>query len=226
MSVSAGISVPADDFLLGRTLTSESDIRLEMVQMVPLDNRLMPYLWASRADSCGVEATVRSNPEVEDAEVLEHIDGEALIRIEWNSDMNELVGLLAVSGVALTRAVGTGESWSLQIRFSDQDRLSAFYRRCVEDDIALSIKSVHHPGWSRVKELPLTDGQREALLAAFEAGYFEIPRRTTLVELADELGVSDAALSERLRRGLWTLVRKSVEVSATSSKDTRHPSRD
>jgi len=42
--------------------------------------------------------------------------------------------------------------------------------------------------------------QQEALSLAFDRGYFEIPRRVTLVELGDEVGVSDQALSERLRR--------------------------
>jgi predicted DNA binding protein len=46
----------------------------------------------------------------------------------------------------------------------------------------------------------LTPGQEEALAAAIDHGYYEVPRRITLRELASVLGVKPSALSERLRR--------------------------
>ena len=46
----------------------------------------------------------------------------------------------------------------------------------------------------------LTDRERETLLAAVEAGYFETPRGATLGELADEFGISKNAVSKNLRR--------------------------
>ncbi|MDR5672050.1 Transcriptional regulator, contains HTH domain [Halalkaliarchaeum sp. AArc-CO] len=52
----------------------------------------------------------------------------------------------------------------------------------------------------------LTAEQHEALVTAFERGYFEEPRGISLVELADELGISPAAASGRLRRGLTRLI--------------------
>ena len=52
----------------------------------------------------------------------------------------------------------------------------------------------------------LTAEQHEALVTAFERGYFEEPRGISLVELADELDISPAAASGRLRRGLTRLI--------------------
>lgn len=46
----------------------------------------------------------------------------------------------------------------------------------------------------------LTAPQEEAIAAAIEHGYYAIPRPINLHELAAKLGVSPAALSERLRR--------------------------
>lgn len=48
--------------------------------------------------------------------------------------------------------------------------------------------------------------EREALRVALEMGYFEVPRAATLVEVADELGSTDAEVSRRLRLGLGTLL--------------------
>lgn len=45
----------------------------------------------------------------------------------------------------------------------------------------------------------ITDKQREAVEAAIEEGYYETPRRATLEDLAERLGVSRSAVSQRLR---------------------------
>lgn len=50
------------------------------------------------------------------------------------------------------------------------------------------------------KEGMLTDRQREILRLAIKHGYYEIPRRITLEELAREVGISKSSLAEILRR--------------------------
>jgi hypothetical protein len=57
-----------------------------------------------------------------------------------------------------------------------------------------------------------TDEQREALLAAYEHGYFAEPRETSLEELAEVLGLSPTAVGGRLRRGMRSLVGMTLVV--------------
>lgn len=45
----------------------------------------------------------------------------------------------------------------------------------------------------------LTDTQRETATVAVAAGYFDSPRGVSFADLAEELGVSESALSQRLR---------------------------
>lgn len=47
----------------------------------------------------------------------------------------------------------------------------------------------------------LTDRQREVLEAALRAGYFEVPRESTLAEVADAVGADESTVSGVLRRG-------------------------
>jgi hypothetical protein len=56
----------------------------------------------------------------------------------------------------------------------------------------------------------VTPPQREALVRALAAGYYDVPRATTLKELATELDISDQALSARLRRGTATLLEETL----------------
>ena len=48
----------------------------------------------------------------------------------------------------------------------------------------------------------LTERQRECVTAALRLGYFEVPRRCTLAEGADELGVDTSTASETIRRAV------------------------
>jgi len=50
----------------------------------------------------------------------------------------------------------------------------------------------------------ITPRQSEAVEAAFELGYFSVPREVTAREVADELGISKSAFLERLRRAQST----------------------
>ncbi len=59
----------------------------------------------------------------------------------------------------------------------------------------------------------LTMTQTRTLLDALERGYYQVPRQTTLVELADMYGVSDQAVSERLRRATAKLIESSLLTS-------------
>jgi predicted DNA binding protein len=52
----------------------------------------------------------------------------------------------------------------------------------------------------------LTDRQREVLGVARRAGYYEVPRRTTLQTVADRVGIDKSTASEILRRAEGRLV--------------------
>ena len=58
----------------------------------------------------------------------------------------------------------------------------------------------------------LSSDQHEALVAAFETGYYDIPRDVTLEELADQLGISHQALSERFRRAYEGLITAELDL--------------
>ncbi len=74
----------------------------------------------------------------------------------------------------------------------------------------------------------LTDRQREVLLAAVEAGYYEWPREVSGEELAEELDLSGATLHEHLRRAESALVstlfgRATADPDLDAETASRHP---
>lgn len=206
MAVIAGVEIPASAFLLGTVLEREHvSVRLERV--IPLGDRFVPYLWLSDPDLDTVEAALTAEPDVAGYRVLDSVDGDTLVRLEWSSEADGFVEALAETDASVLTGRGEAEAWTLQLRFDSHDGLTDLHRRCAREDIPVALTRVHEPGVPEDgTQRSLTDTQHETLLAALEAGYFDVPRRTNLVGLADRLGVSDTAVSERLRRGIGTLV--------------------
>ena len=56
------------------------------------------------------------------------------------------------------------------------------------------------------KRWDMTPAQEEAVRAAYDLGYFQVPRAVTASEVAEELGVSKSAFLERLRRAQGSLL--------------------
>lgn len=59
----------------------------------------------------------------------------------------------------------------------------------------------------------LTPKQRETLVTALELGYFDVPQRSTMEDVAEEVGVSQQAVSKRLRHGHSNLITSALTVS-------------
>ena len=72
---------------------------------------------------------------------------------------------------------------------------------------SFSARRIYRDGETALCRFNMTPAQREALTAALEAGYYEVPRDATLQEIASQLGISDSAASARLRRGVAGLLR-------------------
>lgn len=85
--------------------------------------------------------------------------------------------------------------------------MSGFQTLCVENDVPAELTSLHSlTPLQTGAEHVLTDAQREALVLAYDRGYFRSPRESTLEEIAEELGITGQSLGSRLRRGIERLV--------------------
>jgi len=142
--------------------------------------------------------------------VLDAFEDRALFRVDWEPEIDGFVERIIENDAALVEATGTSERWRFELRFLDSGAASAFQTACLERGIGLDVRRVHNPAKPNPED-ELTPAQREVVLAALEGGYFEIPRRTTLVDLADQLGVSDQATSERMRRAQAKLARSMAD---------------
>ncbi|MFC6954253.1 helix-turn-helix domain-containing protein [Halorubellus litoreus] len=96
--------------------------------------------------------------------------------------------------------------------FADRDAFDAF-RTFWQRNAGFRLHRLTQDGDPEPAGDGLTDRQREALRTAYEMGYFEIPRRTSLEAVADELDVAASSASERLRRAETELIEAVVATT-------------
>lgn len=120
-------------------------------------------------------------------------------------------------GVFVAGRAGAG-AWSLRLQFPDRDAAAAFQDRCAAAGVDGTVEAVYEREVPpRAARFGLTEPQRQVLSVAARHGYFEVPRQTSLAGLAEELDVSSQAASERVRRGLDSLVEEALLSPAGES---------
>jgi predicted DNA binding protein len=211
MSVVAELTIHSEEFLLGHILDDFPDFSVEIERVVPASGRVMPYIWGHGADLDEFEAAMRATPHVSDVTVLDRLTDSALYKIEWEDPAEEFITGIASSEATILSAHSDDE-WNFEIRFDDHAGLADFANYCEDNDINYRLKRVFSLSDANqtTGRYGLTESQHEALTLAMERGYFEIPRDVTLRDLADELGVSVQAVSERLRRAVEKLVQTAL----------------
>ncbi|MFC5972045.1 helix-turn-helix domain-containing protein [Halomarina salina] len=202
MSIFAEFSLPVTAFPPSSRLTEDPDISAELERIVPTGS-VTHYLWFVGGEYDRAIEHLRTDAEVESLDVLDEFDDRVLVRIHWKRLQMPVFDLIEETGGLLVEATGTAAGWDVALRFPSQDALARFYSECRQRGITLELRGINESGFGEQDgDYGLTSAQRETVEAAFQAGYFEVPRQTTLAALAEELGVSEQAVSERLRRGL------------------------
>ena len=213
MSTISEISIGASTFALGDTLEAVPEATFDVERVVAHDDeRVMPFVWATAPDREALEAAFADDPSVADVERLSDLDDEWLYRMAWVSHVQFVVHAITEEGATVLNAQSEQGRWQLRVLFPDRDALSRTYDVCEDYDLDLDIETIYEMDNERHGRYGLTDDQSATLTAAFEHGYYEIPRDVSVADLADELGISHQTLSERFRRAHGTLIENSLIV--------------
>lgn len=197
---------PADEFPLGTVFENLPEVTVELERLIPHETRIIPYFWVRGAKASDIESSFEAHAGIEDIELIDEVDDEYLMRAEWEGQYFGILNALAESDIVVLSGIGTKEGWHFEVRGEDRETISEFRELCQKQDIPIEITAVHALLPIQGDSYELTETQREALVLAYERGYFDSPRETSLEELAAELDITQQSLSSRLRRGHRRLI--------------------
>ena len=180
---------------------------VELERVIPFQDRVVPYFWVTNANGLDIENGFDPGQGIERLHVVDEVAGRTLVRVEWQQRHNGLAQALEQSQVIVISAVGPADGWQIEVRGDGRRSISQFHETCSELGVPVRLRSLHKlTPEDHTNTVDLTEPQREALLLAYEQGYYDSPRTTTLADLADQFGISRQAVSNRLKRGTRQLI--------------------
>lgn len=218
MSITVKLDVAHENLALVPTLTRLDDIGIQVIAQQNTDPGaiVFPFL-IEYHDRSALESTLEADPTVASFECVDWTDGSGIFYIEHSAEAKLLSPVVtAVNGFTLqTRTKGPG--WVIQVQLPDREALNTIWQFARSNDISLDILEIYgQSGALGDASYGLTDEQKEAVIAAYEGGYFNEPRDNSLSDLAEELDLSSTAMSGRLRRGVRNLVAATVGDDSSS----------
>jgi predicted DNA binding protein len=215
MSVIADFSISAEEFVLDHSVGTIPDIDLEVERMVAhSEEGLTPYfrVVAPGRTIDRFEEVLHEDDSVADLVTLEAFEHERFYRAHWRNGIDELIDALRETEGSVLYAVFEDGAWELRMLFADRESLSSFHE-LVGEELSLDLVRVfERSNTATYGEFGLTDAQRDALVSAFDQGYFAVPKETSIEEVATGLDVSPQAVSQRLRRGHANLIESTLRV--------------
>lgn len=119
-------------------------------------------------------------------------------------------GLAAANDIVYLDIQTTKDRVHFTARVPDRTALQRYRQGCRERGVDFRLKGLYAEDDEAATRFGLTERQGNALVKAYDSGYYDTPRRTTLDDLATEFGVSRQAVSTLLRRGHRQLVGRTL----------------
>jgi predicted DNA binding protein len=212
MGIIAEFSVEHPETVLEDTLSTVPEMELDLVSEIGTDpDRPVLFFWASGDDFETFEAAMADDPTVTNVEAYTRLADRVFYRIQI-TEATEVVAYRTwvEAGANQLEATYADGSWHNRFRFPDRDALRTVRSWAVRNGFEFDLHSVYAERPAERSVEGLTDEQETVLALARERGYFEIPRRASLADLAEELSLSQQSVSERLRRAHRTLADRHV----------------
>ena len=210
--IKAVVRIEHPDVVLTETVAHDRTSNVRSVSDAgtdPTSGRFFYYV--ESADFREFEDGLRNDHTVGEFErVIETSDGKAIYSFEYTDDAKVFSPVVSTANGVVLDMENDENAWIFTVWMPERTNLAELWESARQHDIDIELLRVNEYASLGTTDAGLTDSQREALLVAFEAGYFEEPRDATLGEVAAELDISQPAAGGLLRRGIERLIVSSL----------------
>lgn len=208
MVISTRVYAEHPDLALVHTIRTCEDAQIGVVSDAGTDpHHDIHVFWIEASDFGGVETALSEDHTVEEWTTIVEKEDRRTYQIRYSDDALLVTPVVNEIGGIVRKTESHARGWSLQIEFSDHESLYQLHEYAEEQNIRLDMLDVRQREVTDDSaDLGLTDAQIEALVCAHVHGFYDEPREISLEGLASILGISQTAVSGRLRRGATRLI--------------------
>ncbi|EMA01368.1 hypothetical protein SAMN05443574_1127 [Haloarcula vallismortis] len=213
-SLGVDLCLSHPELILTDAIESSPGVTVRPEQMVGDGTSTFLVIEAAGETLDQFETALERDSTVCDPLVLDWTETSRVYRVEVADSAVRVTDSLVRAGGRALDIEGTGGQWLVHAQFRSRAALSQFRSECSERDITFRLDRLYWTsGEANAGACGLTADQQVALETAHREGYFDVPRGISQAELADELGISPSAMSQRIRRGMDQVVGAELGLS-------------
>jgi len=191
----------------------ETDIRaLKEVSTDPVSDQ--SFFVFETDDSDMLERELAADRTVETAHRVSSYEDQPVYSIEFAPRTLLLGSIVTEQDGFSLNAHRYDDGWIERWQLPDRESLQAVWEYANDQSFEFDIRELYRMSErDSVETIGLTKKQRDTLGYAYNNGYFDEPRETTLQDIADSFDISISAASSRVRRGVKNLIESSSKLS-------------
>lgn len=212
MSLRADVHLDSPALVMGETTRAVPDLSFEVEHQSSISMFLVSVDAApldGQEGFAALEDALRSDPTIESFRVAIDNGIRRIYALELDIDrpiLSEVAAELGINVLSAWSRPGEG-GWTFELEVPDRQALVDLRQFWEKEDVPFDLRRLFtQEPTSPETSYGLSEVQRETLLTAYESGYFEVPRGISQRELAEVLGASPTAVSQRVRRAITTLI--------------------
>ncbi|ELY95258.1 bacterio-opsin activator HTH domain-containing protein [Natrialba chahannaoensis JCM 10990] len=211
-----GLRSQADGGVVAQLRLEHADLVLRPTLRRALENTVEPEYWTTTdrtvlfvtvygSEFDGFEGALAEDPTITDPVLVDRYPDRRVYRVTLTERALTFMPIVTETDGRVLEITSTRDGWLVQLRFPDRDSLVSFNDECRTRGMSVAVEHLRVSDDEDDGVVALTEKQQELLLVAYQEGYFDVPRGISQDELADRLGVSKSAVSQRLRRAIGEL---------------------
>lgn len=202
------------EIALTRTAAHDESAVIRPIREAGTDPESDRYLFSIQSDDFDrFEAGLADDPTVDRFERVITLADEAIYAFSYTDRAILFSTEIGRANGVILDVENAGTTWILTTWFPNRQAAQRLWEYANENEIDVELDRINEYGSIGSSSYGLTETQRNAILIALEAGYFDQPRGATLGEIATELDISQPAASGLLRRGIKRLLLSTVAES-------------
>lgn len=177
--------------------------RKRMIQFNPVDDESVVMLYRFRGDVDQARGALEATPEVFKFDVVHGGHGEniAYVHCALQDPVKSIISTIRQYEIVIDMPLVFPDDGSIRARLIGEDSTLGDVLDALTEIVGVHLEKTgrYHPELSEVG-ITLTDRQHQILTVAVERGYYEVPRQSTIEDIASEIALSRATVSEHLQK--------------------------